>query len=154
VLHLSFYLSVCVFLSLCLCVCLSIYLSVCQSIYLSVNPSICLSIYLSVCQSVCLSVNLSICLSVCLSIYLSVCQSVCLSLLYHFFSGSDPSPVSQTWMYVCDIILCITKPFYLFFSKLIMFILTPLLQTAWPQFIQSYNLKKDCLYFRQIRVTI
>ena len=75
------YLSVC--LSLYLYLCLSVYLYLCLSVYLSVCLSlslpICLSLSVSVCLFVGLSVSLSVCLFVCLSVYLSVWLSISIS---------------------------------------------------------------------------
>ena len=69
-------LSVCLSVSVSLSVCLSVSLYLCLSVSLCV--SVCLSVSISVCLCLCLSV--SVCLSVSLSVPLSVSVSVCLCL--------------------------------------------------------------------------
>ena len=71
---LSVYLSVCLYRSLCLCVCVSLFLSVC------VLLSLCLYVYMPVCMSVCLS------LCLCLSVWPYIIILTCPSLLKFIFS--------------------------------------------------------------------
>ncbi len=76
------YLSVCLFgcLAVCLFVCLSIYLSVCLPICLFFCNTVCLFVFLFVClyvgMSIYLSVSPTVYLSVCLSIYISIYLNV------------------------------------------------------------------------------
>jgi hypothetical protein len=67
----SLYVSVCVGLSLCFCICLCLSLSLSVCLCLSVCLSVYLSVFLYVCVPVCLPACLPACLSVCLSVYLS-----------------------------------------------------------------------------------
>ena len=74
----SIYLSVCLSVSVCLCLSLSVSLCLCLS--LSVSVCLCLSLSVSVCLCLSLSVSVSVCLCLCLSLSLSVSVSVCLCL--------------------------------------------------------------------------
>ena len=73
-------LSLSVFVCLCLRLCLSLSVSVCLCLRLCLSLSVCLSVSVSVSISLCLSVSVSLCLSVSVCLCLSVCLSVCLSL--------------------------------------------------------------------------
>ena len=68
------------------------YTSVSIFIYLSICLSVCLSIYLCVFLSFYLSVCVSVYLSIFLSFYLSVCVSDCLSILSTTFSSISILP--------------------------------------------------------------
>ena len=93
-------LSVCiyVYLSVYLCICLFISICTCLSIHLlSVCPYVCLSIWLCLCQCICLSV----CMSFCMSIKLSVCSFICMSvcILWKFITRAMSSFMieSEAW---------------------------------------------------------
>ena len=91
------YLSIYLFL----CLCISIYLSVCISIYLSIYLSICLSVYLSI--------YLSIYLSVCLYIYISIYLSLYISIsIYLYISISIYIYIYIYIMYIC-ISICLRR---------------------------------------------
>ena len=86
-----FCLSVFLFASFCLSVCVLVCLSVCPYVCLSVRMSVCLSVRLFVCLPVRLSVYLSVCLSVHLSsttIYLYFQHDSSVLFSYNSFSAS------------------------------------------------------------------
>ena len=90
---------VCVCLSLSVgvrvCVCLSLSLSVCVCLCLSV--SVCLRLCLSVCLSLSVSVSLCLCLPVYLSVCLSACLPACLPLCL-----SLPACLRDVWSWVLE----------------------------------------------------
>ena len=82
-----------------ICVCLSVY--VCLCVCMSVCLYVCLCVYLSVCLPVRLFVCLCVCLCVvCMFVCLSVCLSVCLCVYTGLNSAEMYDPRVNEWRYV------------------------------------------------------
>ncbi len=131
----------CIWLFVCMYVCLFVFLFICPSIYLIIWLSACLSIclfvclHLSVCRFICVSINLSVCLFICqsiyvflsLSIYVTVCSFGCQS-----FHPTVSIPLYlPVYLSICaSLPLCLPACRYVFMFVTVNLCLPPLCQSA------------------------
>lgn len=73
--YLSVYLCMCVTVSLCVCASVCIYVCICVCLFVSVCI---MCVHLCVCVYVCICIYMYLCVCVCICVYLCVCVSLCL----------------------------------------------------------------------------